>query len=276
VLIAANLLLFIALLLLAGAAVARFLHRRTPGADESLAQRGRWLLRGGAALLLVGAIGRLIVTAQLLRDDGEPWGPLLLTVARETSAGRWTAGLAALAVMISATGVRWPGGAAFVGAMGTAIGLAFSGHASEIEPLALWVALDALHAFGALLWIGGLIAVIPALRHAQSGALLARFSPVALGGAALAVGSGVARAWTVIPSVDALRETTYGQLLMIKSGLVLVVLTLGWRNYRAHRHRLTLDSARSRHVQRRARVELAVAMVVIAVTAVLSTSAPSD
>jgi copper transport protein len=275
VLIAANITLFIALLLLAGAAVARFLYARTRGADESLGRRGATGAIVGALLLAMGAIGRLLATTLLMRD-GEPIGELLLVIARDTVPGRWTAGLALLAIPVAVGALRWPGRAALGGALVTAVGLACSGHASEIDPRWIWVTLDALHAFGALLWIGGLLVIVPALRFAESGVLLAKFSPLALTGAALAIATGIARAWTVLPAPNALVTTTYGRLLFAKSALVLLLVALGWLNYRAHAGRLTLDSVSSRGLERRARIELLVASAVIVLTGWLSTASPLD
>jgi putative copper export protein len=140
----------------------------------------------------------------------------------------------------------------------------------------VWVTLDALHAFGALTWIGGLALLLPALRRSESGALLARFTPLAMAGAAVTIATGVARSWAVLEPIDALWRTTYGRILLAKGAVALLVLWFGWRNWRAHRGRHALDVATTRTVARGASRELLAASVVLLLTAWLTTASPSD
>jgi putative copper export protein len=276
-LIAANLVCFIALLLLSGAAVARLVLFTALSGElqRSVTARAARAALLGALLIVVGPSARLLGTAWIMRDD-EPFGPLLVQLARDTASGRWTAGLGVLGLVLLLTPARWRATAAVAGALAVSIGLASSGHATELEPAALWIALDAAHALGALLWIGGLALVVPFLLRSESGALLSRFAPVALTGASVAVVTGVLRTLTVLPSVDALVTLTYGRVLLLKLLAVGLVGWFGWRNYRAHAGRRTLDVARSRGLERRARIELALASVVIGLTAWLSTISPLD
>lgn len=276
-LIAANIVCFIALLLLSGAAVARLVLFTALGGElqRTVTARAARAALMGALLVVVGAGARLLGTAWIMRDD-EPFGPLLLQLARDTASGRWTAGFGVMGLLLLLTPARWRAAGAAGGALALSVGLACSGHATELEPSTLWIALDAAHALGALVWIGGLAMILPFLLRSESGALLARFAPVALTGASVAVVTGVLRTLSVVPSVDALVTLMYGRVLLLKLLAVGLVGWFGWRNYRTHAGRRTLDVARSRGLERRARVELALASVVVGLTAWLSTISPSD
>ncbi|WP_329582407.1 FixH family protein [Kitasatospora sp. NBC_01250] len=90
----------------------------------------------------------------------------------------------------------------------------------------VWVALpfDLLHLLAMACWLGGLVTLVAALRHGGGAAVAERFSKVALVSVACLVVTGVYQAWRGVGSWDALVDTEYGQLVLIKVGLVLVML----------------------------------------------------
>jgi copper transport protein len=178
---------------------------------------------------------------------------------------------------------------------------AFSGHAIAAPGnKGISIALDVIHVIAAGAWLGGLltltVAGVPAaLSVGESGgaaaggdagvqgrmSLVARlvnaFSPLALVFAGLVVASGVIAAWMRIGSFGALLHSTYGTVLLIKVGLVILVLAGGAFNWLRMRgalaHHATGGSAVDTF-RRSAWIELTAGVLVIAVTAVLVATQP--
>jgi len=160
---------------------------------------------------------------------------------------------------------------------------ALTGHANAGALRGLTLVADTLHVWSVGGWIGGMVLVLSLERRLGHGAnggsqsllpvLVPRFSRVALVCVPILVGTGVSAAWIHLGSLAALVGTTYGRLLLAKIALVLVVLALGALNWR----RLTPDlhgSDGPAALRRAATVELVVANVVLAVTAVLVRTPP--
>lgn len=119
--------------------------------------------------------------------------------------------------------------------------LAMSGHAMGVDS---WrtaaVAADVLHTLAAGSWIGTLAVILmgssSAVGGEQSpatfGAQIQRFSPLALvaGGTLVAMGAGLS--WTHLTTVSDLWTTGYGRILSGKIGVVLIILGLGFWNWR--------------------------------------------
>ena len=138
------------------------------------------------------------------------------------------------------------------------------------------------------LWLGTLLVLVvcgipAALRRApreRRGAMVADmvngFSPLALFGASALVLSGITTAWRHIGSYDALFTSSYGQALLVKLGVVLVVFLLGAFNWQRQRPGLgTEDTAR--RIRRSSAWELAAAATVLAVTVyLLQQPAPAE
>jgi copper transport protein len=107
----------------------------------------------------------------------------------------------------------------------------------------LSIAADALHVVTAGAWIGMLalltLAAVPVIRAREpevSGtatrAMVAAFSPVALGSVAVLGATGIYAAWRLVGSLDALVATRYGAALLVKLGLLGLMLALGALNWR--------------------------------------------
>ena len=181
---------------------------------------------------------------------------------------------------------RW--GLATVGAVALAFTPALSGHAASTPGYAfIAVVSDAVHVIGASGWLGSLLIVvivgIPAamrLERDQQGAAVANlvnaFSPTALTFAGITVVTGVFAALLHVGTIPNLWETQYGRTLLIKLGVLSAVALTGAYNWL--RVRPALGSPQSaRRLKRSATVELAIAALVLAVTAVLvATPTPMD
>ncbi len=124
--------------------------------------------------------------------------------------------------------------------VGCAVALAapaLTGHTRAATPEALVIVVDVLHLAAGALWLGGLVALALVLRslagHGDTGAeVLSRFSTWAAGILAVLVVAGSVMAWRVAGSVDALLDTTYGTLLIVKVLLVLVAIAIAaWNRF---------------------------------------------
>lgn len=241
---------------------------------------------GAAGLLLAALLLRL--HAQLYALHGPP-GILNTDRIGSLLAGTtWGAGwmLQGGALLVAALGfaltrhrgrIGWA--LAALGATVLSFTPALSGHAAAVQDVG-WLAIlaDGLHVLGAGGWMGGLLVVgtagIPvALRHATgrgaaAAALINAFSPTALFFAGMVVATGVFSAWLHLGSVPALWTTAYGRTLMLKLGVAALVFGTGAYNWLRVRPALEHERA-ARRLRRSTTVELAIALLVLAVTAVL-------
>ncbi|MFE9930372.1 copper resistance CopC/CopD family protein [Streptomyces sp. NPDC005533] len=120
------------------------------------------------------------------------------------------------------------GGAVVAG--GIAATWALSEHASTgIQP-GIAMPADILHLLAVATWLGGLAALLVAL-HKVPGierAAVRRFSTVAFVSVLVLAVTGVYQSWRQLGSWSALTGTDYGQLLLVKVGLVAVLLGIAY------------------------------------------------
>lgn len=286
---AARGLAFIAALMLIGACTFAALvprWRRSGDDDQSLAARAlsrTWRIAAFATVLLLFA--HLLRALGQVRSFLDP-EPLTWEAARPilfaTTWGRgWMAQLAAATLSIPLAFVAPRRPAMGLGLLGTAaLAVAatepLTGHAIE-HPwgAGLGVGLHTLHLLGSGIWLGTLFTMFRAgLGLARDGdatdvaEMVAAFSPAALVGAALAIVAGSLMGLGYIGSISALGGTTYGRALLIKLGLLAATLGLGAWNWRRVTPKLGSPAATGQ-LRRSARLELLVALGLIAVTAVL-------
>lgn len=112
------------------------------------------------------------------------------------------------------------------------------GHTRAYQPELLLVGADSVHLLTGSAWLGGLLGLVLTLRalagrEELAAETLSRFSLVA-GGLLVAVAvTGSLQAWRILASWSGFVDTTYGRLLLVKIGLVLVVAAVaGWNRYR--------------------------------------------
>jgi copper transport protein len=119
---------------------------------------------------------------------------------------------------------------AFAGALGLGLLATFTyaGHARTGMQVPGAVIADLAHLAAFSLWFGGLVVLVTVvLRPEDPSALepaVSRFSNVALGAVVVLIGSGTYQGWRQVGSFGALKDTTYGRLLLVKIGLVAVVV----------------------------------------------------
>ena len=174
---------------------------------------------------------------------------------------------------------------AALGAVLLAFSPGMASHAASSPKLrSLAMLTDGLHVLAASSWLGTLAIVlfagvaVAATRRSLSGEfvrdMINAFSPLALVSAGIATSTGVFAAWLHVGTVPNLWGTRYGLILLTKLGILGVVTITGFYNWRFVKPRLGTPDA-TMHLRRSARVEVAVAMIVLLVTAVLVASPTS-
>lgn len=175
---------------------------------------------------------------------------------------------------------------AALGAVLLAFSPGLSSHASSSPKLrSLAMLADGLHVLGASSWLGTLAILlfagvsVAATRKSHSSGECVRdminaFSPVALVSAGLATTTGVFAAWLHVGTVPNLWGSRYGLILLTKLTILGIVSITGFYNWRFVKPRLGTADA-TMHLRRSARVEVAVAILVLLVTSVLVASPTS-
>lgn len=107
---------------------------------------------------------------------------------------------------------------------------ALSEHASTgIQP-GVAMPVDVLHLLAVAAWLGGLAALLVALHKVPSieGSAVRNFSRVAFGSVVVLAATGLYQSWRQVGSWSALTGTSYGQLLLVKVGLVVLMVGVAW------------------------------------------------
>lgn len=275
---------------LGGVAAAALATRALPTQiAASAATRTLRLAAAASLLVLVALPARLAEQAAAFADREDPW----LASARAVLSSGWGAAfklqaaaglaLAAAAWFAHASRAYRPARGALVFALAALMSVALvrTGHAVEFpRGAAAGVVVQALHILGGGLWLGTLAALAAALprRGIGGGDMRAyapafhRLAPLALTGAALVLAGGVTLSWSGVRTLDALWTTAYGQLVVVKVGLVTVIFALGGYHWRRAVPALAGDATGSRFRATLA-AEVAAALVVLGVTAALSVTA---
>jgi putative copper export protein len=105
-----------------------------------------------------------------------------------------------------------------------------TGHSQDAELRVVTQVADLVHLVGIVAWIGGLamllFGVLPRRSVDELAAVLPRYSTLAMVSMLTIVLAGLVLSWQVVGSWDALFGTGYGQLLLIKLGVLAVVLAI--------------------------------------------------
>jgi copper transport protein len=241
----------------------------------------RVLAAGGA---IVGAVGAFLALVAILAEGAgrNVYDALALVtdVAPDTRTGQLAllrvalTVAAAVAALIPAVWRRAPAAVLALGGAALVV-TTLAGHAWTAPDRWVAVVSDLVHLGAVSVWIGGLVAlfaVLPLLGRATRVRLATRFSALALGAVVLVAASGTVSGWQQVRTLDGLTSTSYGRLLLAKVAGFAVLVVLGWLN----RARLVPLVERTVGPLRRSlRPELAVAAVVLALTAALIHQPPA-
>jgi copper transport protein len=167
-----------------------------------------------------------------------------------------------------------------------------AGHSGGYDPEALLIGTDVVHVLSMSTWLGGLVMlllVLPvavrALSEVERTPLLAaatsRFSRMAMIAVSLLLLSGIIQSVVLIGSWEAVYDTAYGRLVLVKVALFLGLIGLGAYNQRRLLPRLRAQAleggepGRAAALLRRAvGFEVGFALVVLGVTSVLVVTQP--
>jgi copper transport protein len=206
--------LFLAGVLIAGGAAltGRLLLKRDRRRIETM------VVAGGLALVAAGGFGLLAI---------EP-------AADATRFGRVTeaAAIAALVGLAAAlAAIVLPAAAVVVSVIGALELLTptLAGHALDPRHLRWLIALaDLVHVGAAAVWIGGLVVLLVG----GGGRARERFPALALDALAVLGAASIPRAIAAFPSLASVVHTSYGQAVLVKTGLLAAILLLAWANRR--------------------------------------------
>jgi copper transport protein len=239
--------------------------------------RVRRLLWTSLVVLLVGTVAGIGLQAA---DTGLSVADVLMTTFGKT----W---LTRVELLVPATVLlarlrdadrrwwRFAGGAVALGLLATQ---SLSGHADSGRWQDAAKALDITHLAAASAWLGGLaILVIGAVRRdvPEAQEVASRFSPVAFGAVIVVVLTGTVQSIRQVTSLDAL-ETSYGRYLAIKVVLVLTLIGVASLARSAVQGRLAVQGEPIVVLRRIVAVEVAIAIAIVGVTAMLVDANPSD
>ncbi|SFN20729.1 copper transport protein [Streptomyces sp. cf124] len=118
-------------------------------------------------------------------------------------------------------------------AAGLAASWAMAEHASTGIQTGISMPLDVAHLLAVAAWLGGLATLLVALFRAPveaqiETAAVRRFSRLAFGSVLVLTATGIYQSWRQVGSWSALTGTSYGQLLLLKIGLVAVLIGIAW------------------------------------------------
>lgn len=262
-------------------------------------------LRLGLILLCVGGVTSVVL---VVRERGTIVERRLAQALAVSAAALTAASLAALGVGDAPMGSRADVCAIVEGALGATLAVAAVAAsrrprlivaalplaaALAVTPAAgghAWgagagaTAVGAAHVAAAAAWTGGLAFVALALAWARvdrwtvAARVVPRFSAVAGAAVAVVLVAGTVSSYLEVRTWHGLWETRYGVLLLVKIGLVLPLLALGAYNRRYAVPRLAKQLAtpvQRRRFLRAVGAELALAVVIVAVTGVLAAAPPA-
>ena len=233
------------------------------------------------AALLTGKGAGAVTDTNVLRDvlnQNLGWSLALLMI-----------GLAAVHLSTDITKKVVSQSLALYGGLAVTVSFAVWGHATELAPRAVSLAADAVHATAAALWLGGLIGLIMvlSLRSAETvrstAGIISRFSLMAFWSVlALAIAGLTLTLIGSNASLHAIVTTTWGQLVLAKVGLTLIVVIIAAWNRRTLVPSLTTPtettndlSVRWATLRRTVRTEALLLVVVVCLTAILVNVPPA-
>jgi copper transport protein len=102
-----------------------------------------------------------------------------------------------------------------------------AGHSLDPRHLRWLIALaDLVHVAAAAAWIGGLVLLVAGRGRRD------RFRPIAIGSLVVLGIGAIARAIAAFPTLASVVHTSYGQAVLVKTGLLVAVLAVAWLNRR--------------------------------------------
>ncbi len=178
---------------------------------------------------------------------------------------------------------------ALSGGLAVTVSFAVWGHATELSPTAISLAADAIHATAAALWLGGLVGLVMVLSLRapetvrSTAGIISRFSLMAFWSVIALTIAGLTLTITGSDaSLNSILTTTWGQLILAKIGLTLIVVLIAAWNRRKLLPSLTRPTedtselaVRWATLLRTIRAEAVLLVAVIALTAIVVNVPPA-
>ena len=259
----------------------------------------RWrivpFVRIGSILALLSAIGIVMSQAALLtgRGAGAVTDSTVLRDVLNQNLG-WSLallmiGLAAVHLSTDIPKKVVSKSLALSGGLAVTVSFAVWGHATELSPTAISLAADAIHATAAGLWLGGLVGLVmvlslrtPETVRATAG-IIGRFSRMAFWSVIALTLAGLTLTITGSDaSLNSILTTTWGQLVLAKIGLTLIVVLIAAWNRRTLVPSLTSPTENTGELavhwatlRRTIRAEALLLVAVVALTAIVVNVPPA-
>lgn len=230
-----------------------------------------------AVLSVLAAAAHIMVSAGSMSGGAAGmWDESLLRMVWQAGAGRAEAvraiGLLLAALIVFSERPSWP---AWLGAALAATSFAWTGHALSLGRDAIPVLLLGIHLLGAAFWLGALTPLLLVARDgdlARTAAIAARFGSAAVFVVGGLVAAGATLLCLMLGGLAALWESTYGRFVMLKLACVACLLGLAAFNKLRLTPRLRGgDAGAARSLCASIRLELLVGMLILTVTAALTT-----
>jgi copper resistance protein D len=239
--------------------------------------RIRRIVLGLSTLSVFAGAAQIMVSAGSM--GGEAAGMLdgsLLHMVWQAGAGRASAiraiGLLIAALLVLSDRPSW---LAFFGAVVAATSFAWTGHARSLNPDALPILLLSVHLLGAAFWLGALAPLAIVARDgdlSHIAATAARFGTVAVFVVGGLMAAGVTLLWMLLGDFTALWGSTYGRYVIYKLAIVACLLCVAAFNKLRLTPRLYAGDSRAvRSLRTSIRLELLLGVLILAVTATLTT-----
>ncbi len=253
--------------------------------------------------LLLTGICDLTLRSQMIssRPLTEVWGFLPLVLFKTQFGKVWMLRTFLLCLLgaASAIHIKSPGKSthslALIAGTGLLLTASLSGHAADLGVTSWAVVADWFHLIAVSAWVGGLFFLGSLIKQRMTSSTsdrtsetvvpcIQRFSKIAGLSVALLLITGGYQAWRQTGSLAALLETPYGRTLIVKLMLVLPLFGLGALNRyyflpRLRQHifseSLALSGKTVRHLFNSVRLELGLALGVIAAAALLTQLPPA-
>lgn len=230
----------------------------------------------GPAAWASSMVGFIVLGEAQRRNAGASLADLWPTSVGHALALRGAAILVAGCALLVAPRWRRPATVVIVVAAASAMVVHVgAGHAAAARSWrSAYIAVQWLHVVAVGAWAGGLVALLVAVRGAPSktkDAQVARFSSLALVALLVVMGTGVVGGFREIATWRELTSTRYGETVLVKSGLVLLIVALAAWNRRRHVATARTDLG---PLVRTGTAEVAVALTAIVAAAVLAGSSP--
>ncbi|HJP73748.1 MAG TPA: CopD family protein [Pseudonocardiaceae bacterium] len=185
----------------------------------------------------------------------------------------------------AATSLAWRVGAGAI-AVGVLRIIGLTGHSTDTRYTTVAAIADLAHLAAMSLWVGGLavvlIALLPRRRPDELATVLPRYSVLAMASVLTVIAAGTIMAWQLLGGIGRLFDSTYGQLLLTKIVLLVLILAaaMASKNWVANRLDFAVvlrgDAATVRPFVVSVAVETALVLLVLVVASLLVTANPGQ